>query len=150
LYSDTSRYAAPAKILGRAVLIAGMVLSMNLDVRTWVYHDNSHADRTVADVARLVEDSGENRPANVCILKEDYWEALERFAGPALYAHLILEPKKQMVPGACDLIFVRSGIAFASKDEFEKYRDYQLLGRSYAAYRRIASSPGLLNDKTKE
>ena len=41
LFGDTRHYAAPAKILSRIVLIAGMVLSMNPDVRGWIYHDDS-------------------------------------------------------------------------------------------------------------
>jgi hypothetical protein len=142
LFRDTLHYAARARILSRAVLIAGMVLSLNLDVRTWIYHDDSLADRSVADIAQLVKVTGRNRPANVCILKEDYWEALERFVGPTLYAHLIFDPQERTISGACDLIIAGSGVAFASSDDFEKYIDYRLLGRSYVAYRRIGGPQG--------
>jgi hypothetical protein len=142
LYSDTSHYTTRLKVLSRIVLIAGMVLSMNLDVRTWISHDDPVEEHTVADIAQLVAASGGSRPANVCILKEDYWEALERFAGPTLYAHLILDPKKQLTSGVCDLVFLKSGFTFASNDEFQKYRDYQLLGRSYVAYRSIGAASG--------
>jgi hypothetical protein len=141
LFNDTYHYAARVKVLSRTILVAGMVLSLNLDVRAWIYHDDS-ADRSVAEIAQLVESAGRNKPANVCILKENYWEALGRFVGPALYAHLIFNPKEQTISGACDLIVVGSGSAFASNDEFEKYGDYQLLGRSYVAYRKIGGSQG--------
>jgi len=143
LFRDTGYYAAPVKVLSRIILIAGMILSLNLDVRTWIYHDDSHAERSVADIAALVKDAGRNRPANICILHEGYWEALGRFAGPALHAHLILNPKAGTISGTCDLIIVGSGFTLASNDEFQEYRDYQLLGRSYTAYRRIGNPQGL-------
>jgi hypothetical protein len=37
---------------------------------------------------------------------------------------------------------LKSGFTFASNDEFQKYRDYQLLGRSYVAYRSIGAASG--------
>jgi hypothetical protein len=182
LYRDTYDFAPRARVWSRIVLITGLVLSLNLNLRTWIYRDEAHASRTVAEVAQLVASTGRSRPANVCVIKENYWEAIERFAGPTLYAQLIINPKTQTNPkdetnpknqtnpkpgpnpkgqtnargptisnepvpsneptvpgGTCDLLLTRTGTAFASSDTFEKYGDYELLGRSYVAYRRTSS-----------
>jgi hypothetical protein len=184
LYKDTYDYAPRARLWSRIALIAGLVLSLNLNLRTWVYHDDSNASRTVAEIAQLVASTGGSRAANVCVIKENYWEAIERFAGPTLYAQLIINPKDQSnpkeqtnpknqtnskpganpkgqtnakdptisnepttlneptAPGTCDLVITRTGTTFGSGNSFEKYGDYQLLGRSYAAYRRTPRPQG--------
>ena len=142
LFKDTDYYPTHMRTLSRTILTLGLIFSLNLDVRTWVYHGDSLEERSVADIATLVKLSGRSHRARVCILNENYWEAVARFAGPALYAHLIVNPKQQTIAEACDLIIMRSGFTFASNNAFERHSDYQLLGRSYVAYRRSGSSDG--------
>jgi hypothetical protein len=149
LFRETHHYPAGVKALSRSILIAGMVLSLNPDVRTWIYHGDSSAERSVAGIAELVKAAGSNRPANVCIVNENYWDALSRFAGPALYAHLIFNPKKQTIDRGCDLLIVKSGSGFASSDDFKKYGEYQLHGRSYVVYRRTGAEKSAVSAANK-
>jgi hypothetical protein len=138
LFKDTSSYPRWAKILSRIILVAGLILSLNLDLRTWIYRSDAVDEHSVAQIAGLVAAPGRNRPANVCVVNENYWDALGRLAGPLLYARFVYHPPQQDIAKTCDVIIAGPGFAPPPDNLFEISGDYQLSGRSYATYRRIA------------
>jgi hypothetical protein len=82
LFARTNSYPAPAKIVARSVLAAALVLSMNLNVGTWLPKSGNPAEKSIAEISGIVTAAGGNKRANVCMLIDDSWEALTRFAGP--------------------------------------------------------------------
>src|SRR6202030_4400001 len=89
--------------LARGVLVAALLLSLNPDIGTWIPKGGSPEEKSISEIAQLVQAAGGDRKANVCIVEEQYWDAL-RFAAPTLYATWSPQPKEDIASGACDVV----------------------------------------------
>jgi len=142
LFARANSYPAPAKILARCILVAALLLSLSTDPRAWTFQRDRQAEESVDRIAQLVQSAGPSGKANACILMRNYWEALRLFAAPALYARWSLKPNQDMDSGNCDLIIQTTGSELLVPGEYyTKRSEYQLQGRTYAVFQRIAHPP---------
>jgi len=143
LFSRTNSYSVPAKVLARGVLAAALILSLNPDVRAWIPKPGNPDEKSIAEISGLVKAAGRNGKANACILVADYWEALEGFAAPTLYATWSPTPNEDIASGACDVVIrPQNSNAIVPGGEYAKYGDYEFTldeygTRSYSVFQRV-------------
>lgn len=143
LFAWTSFYPAGRKLLARGALVAAMVLSMDLNVRSWVPQDNSQAERDHAGIEHLAKATAGDRKPNVCFLGIEYFTALHRFITPTLYASRRFPRRQgQATPAACDLVITPQNATLVPGNDFAKYKDYTLAGLTYTVYHAINRRAG--------
>ncbi|MCI0416012.1 hypothetical protein L0222_24830 [bacterium] len=130
LFAETRFLTGLAKVSARSILVATLILTMNLNVSTWIPPDNSQPENAIAEIEQFVRAAGHKKQANVCFFGVDYWQALEIFVGATLYARRYLH-KRAQDSGNCDLIIGPPGVVSALGEDFIKRGDYNLRGRSY-------------------
>ncbi|MCL5746413.1 MAG: hypothetical protein M1541_21195 [Acidobacteria bacterium] len=143
LFAESSEYPAGARILARGVLAAAMVLSMNLNPRTWAPQDNSQAETDQSEIARLAAATAGSRKPNFCFLGIEYFTALHRFVTPALYASRRFPRRQdQATPAACDVVITPQNATLVPGSDFARYKDYRLAERPYTVYHAINRRTG--------
>ena len=139
LFAKTYSYSTSVRILARSVLAAALILSMNPNVSTWIPQRDRPAEKSVQEIAQLVQSAGRNGKANVCVFEKDYWGAMLRFAAPTLYAQWSPHPRDDMNSGTCDLIIQgESSASLVPGANYTKHDEYQLRGRSYVVFQRVS------------
>ncbi len=135
-FGGTLSHQGVARFLSRTVLVAGMVLSVDMDARNWVPKDHSQARANHAEIERLLKDAAGDRQPRVCFRGVDYFRCVPRLIAPTLYARRRFVGRNDETPGACDVVIAPSGRELPPGSAFVKHKDYLLAGQSFAVYRR--------------
>ena len=136
LFRESLQFLKVRRMLVRTLLIAGLLLALDPRALSRASRDDTSTHICHAEIQRLVQQAGDSGGVVVCMAGDRYWDLLERFVAPTLYAGRHFQEAASPIPDRCELVILPADKGMPGEEWLLEEEDCVVEGRPYRIFRR--------------